>query len=257
MLSPLPSGCSRVEVCVTRTPARRLTLSASLLRGKAVPAGLVLALAGAGLAGCGGSSAKLNGEQHKTAAEVVADAEQALASARSVHLVGESTANGQKAHLDLRLTGPDAVGSITTGTANVSLITVGDTAYVKGYGAALAPAVAAKLRNTWIKQTTAAGQGSFTIEAISTSLTRAFTPSGPVSLGKLRGQRVVIVHGTDQGQPATIWVAATGPAYPLRLVGTTSGMATLDLLDYGAPVRVTAPASALDASQVAQLIKGS
>jgi hypothetical protein len=221
-------------------------------------AGIALTLAGAALAGCGGgSSGALNGEQHKTAAEVVADAEQALASARSVHVVGQSTTNGQKAHIDLRLTGADAVGSITTSATNVSLITVGNTAYVKGYGSQLSPAVAAKLRNTWIKQSTAAGQGAFTLEAISTSLTRTFTPTGSVTTGKLHGLPVVIVHGTDQGQPAAIWVAGTGPAYPLRLVGTTSGSATLDLLDYGAPVRVTAPRSALDATQVAKLINGS
>ena len=67
---------------------------------------------------------------------------------------------------------------------------------------------------------------------------------------------VVIVHGVDQGQAAQIWVAGAGPAYPLRLVGTSSGTATLDLLDYGAPVRITAPASALDATEVVKLISG-
>ena len=145
---------------------------------------------------------------------MVADAEHALATARSVHVVGDSTTNGQKTHVDLHLTGANAVGSIATGTANVSLITLGSTAYVKGYGAQLAPAVAAKLRNTWIKQSTTSGQGAFTLEAISTSLTRSFTPTGAVTRGKLHGQPVVIVHGTDQGQPAQIWVANTGPAYP-------------------------------------------
>lgn len=225
-----------------------------------MPAGWLLALAGvgAGLAACGsGGTAALNGEQNKSAAEVVADAEQALAYARSVHVIGDSTTNGQKAHVDLRLTGANSVGTITTGTANVSLITLGKTAYVKGYGSQLSPAVAAKLRNRWIKQSTTSGQGAFTIEAISTSLTRSFTPTGAVTRGKLHGHPVVIVHGTDAGQPAAIWVAATGPAYPLRLAGTASGTARLDLLDYGAPVHVTAPRSALDASQVAKLMHGS
>lgn len=220
-------------------------------------AGTLLAVAGAGLTACGGSGGALNGEQNKSAAEVVADAEQALASAHSVHVVGNSTSDGQKTHVDLRLTGSNAVGTIKTSTANVSLITVGNTAYVKGYGSQLSPAAAAKLRNTWIKQSTTSGQGAFTIESISTSLTRSFAPDGKVTRGKLRGQAVVIVHGTDQGQPAAIWVANSGPAYPLRLAGTSTGGASLDLVDYGAPVRVTAPRSALDASQVAKLISGS
>jgi hypothetical protein len=237
-----------------------MTLLAGAARSRTARAGALLAIAGAslpGIAACGASSGALNGEQNKSAAEVVADAEHALASARSVHVVGESTTNGQKAHIDLRLTGANAVGSIKTGAANVSLVTVGNTAYVKGYGSQLAPAVAAKLRNTWIKQSTASGQGTFTIEAISTSLTRAFTPTGSVTRGKLHGRPVVIVHGADQGQPAAIWVANTGPAYPLRLVGTSSGTASLDLGDYGAPVRITAPTSALDATEVAKLLNGS
>jgi hypothetical protein len=219
-------------------------------------AGTLLAVAGAGLTACGGSGGALNGEQNKSAAEVVADAEQTLASAHSVHVVGDSTSDGQKTQVDLRLTGSNAVGTIKTDTANVSLITVGNTAYVKGYGSQLSPAVAAKLRNTWIKQSTTTGQGAFTMESISTSLTRSFTPNGKVTRGKLRGRAVVIVQGSNQGQPAAIWVANTGPAYPLRLAGTSTG-ATLDLVDYGAPVRVTAPRSALDASQVAKLISGS
>lgn len=220
-------------------------------------AGLPLTLIGLGLAACGSGTGTLNGEQSKSAAEVVADAGQALASARSVHVVGDSTSDGQKAHVDLRLTGANAVGTISTGTTNLSLVTVGSTAYVKGYGAQLSPAVAAKLRNRWIKQSTTSGQGALTIEAISTSLTRSFTPTGAVTRSKLHGRPVVIVHGTDQGEPAAIWVANTGPAYPLRLVGTSTGSASLNLSDYGAPVHVTAPTSALDASQVAKLINGS
>jgi hypothetical protein len=230
-----------------------------------LPAGALLGLVGGPLTvgaalvltACGGGSATLNGEQHKSAAEVIADAEQALAAAHSVHVVAESTSGGQQAHVDLHLTGSNAIGSITTGTANISLITVGSTAYVKGYGSQLSPALAARLRNTWIKQSTAAGQGAFTIEAISTSLTRAFTPSGSVTRGQLHGRPVVIVHGTDQGQSAAIWIANTGPAYPLRLVGTATGTASLDLQDYDAPVRITAPTSALDATQVAKLTAGS
>jgi hypothetical protein len=253
----LPYEHSRVEAGVTRTPTRRITLLAGAARSRAACVAVLLAIAGAGLTACGnGSSGALNGEQNKSAAEVVADAEHALASARSVHVVGESTTDGQQAHIDLRLTGANAVGSIRTGAANISLVTVGNTAYVKGYGSQLAPAVAAKLRNTWIKQSTAAGHGTFTIEAISTSLTRAFTPTGSVTRGKLHGHPVVIVHGVDQGQAAAIWVANTGPAYPLRLVGTSSGTATLDLRDYGAPVRIKAPNSALDATEVARLING-
>ena len=232
---------------MTRTRTRRLTLRA----------GTVLAVAGAGLTACGGNGDHLNGEQHKSAAEVVADAEQALAGAPSVHVVGDSTSDGKKTHVDLHLAGSNAVGTITTDTANVSLITVGNTAYVKGYGSQLSPTAAAKLRDTWIKQSTTSGQGAFTIEAISTSLTRSFTPNGKVTQGQLHGRAVVIVHGTDQGEPAAIWVANTGPAYPLRLAGTSTGGATLDLVDYGARVRVTAPRSALDAGQVAKLITGS
>ena len=232
---------------MTRIRTRRIALRA----------GTLLVVAGAGLTACGASSDHLNGAQNKSAAEVIADAEQALASAPSVHVVGDSTSDGQKTHVDLHLAGTNAVGTITTGTANVSLITVGNTAYVKGYGSQLSPAAAAKLRNTWIKQSTTSGQGAFTIEAISTSLTRSFTPNGKVTRGNLHGRAVVIVHGTDQGQPAAIWVANTGPAYPLRLAGTSTGGASLDLVDYGAPVRVTEPRSALDASQVAKLISGS
>src|SRR3954467_8254746 len=84
----LPYRRSRVEVCVTRTPTRRMTPLAGAMRSRAVRAGTALTLTGAALAACGGGSGSgaLNGEQHKTAAEVVADAEQALASARSVHV---------------------------------------------------------------------------------------------------------------------------------------------------------------------------
>src|SRR3954453_17422811 len=67
----LPYGRSRVEVCVTRTPTRRMTPFADAMRSRVVRAGTALTLTGAALAACGGSgSGALNGEQHKTAAEV-------------------------------------------------------------------------------------------------------------------------------------------------------------------------------------------
>ena len=80
----------------------------------------------------------------------------------------------------------------------------------------------------------------------------ALAPTG--SVGKvtgatrttLGGKPVYEIHGTFSGAKATVYVAAQGPPYLVRIGQPTgSDQGTIDFSNYGQPVNVQIPANAV------------
>jgi len=72
-----------------------------------------------------------NGEDKKPASQVLADAKAALASARSLHLAGQSTAGGETVSLEVTLRGDDSAGTMTANADTARFVRTGSVTYVK------------------------------------------------------------------------------------------------------------------------------
>jgi len=124
---------------------------------------LLLLLALALLAGCGGSGKKGNGEAAKTVGQIVADTRATVLEARSVHVSGSGLSSGSPLALDLRLVaGKGGKGRITANGITFDMVRVGPAAYFKagpkfwqGFGGGTA---AALLANRWLKAPATTGK---------------------------------------------------------------------------------------------------
>lgn len=178
----------------------------------------------------------------------------ALTSARSVHVTGMFPANGRSERFDLRFAGSSAAsGSFTLNGAPVQVVTCDGAMYLKagqdGWAAMGNPAgTAGMLAGRWFKVSSAQAPGTtplslafFTAElAAHATMTRA-----TVTPGTLSGRQVAVITYPDGSK---LYIAAAGPAYPLRfdVTGDTGGRR--DFSDYGAAVHIVAPGGATDIS---------
>ena len=198
----------------------------------------------------------------------MSDARAALLAASSVRVTGTvnvmaAGTGGTTQRFDLRLTRvkntPAATGTVTTTsvtgtkrfTVTLAIIRVGGTLYIRGnreYYARIGPKAAA-VAGRWIslpasQDTSVAGLTDLSIVAAGLA-----APSNRASVaGTARiGSAPVIVLRPNSA--AKLYVAASGPARPLRLQRTldvsAGGDGTIDFADYDAPVTVTAPAGAI------------
>lgn len=114
-----------------------------------------------GIAGCGGGK-KTNGEEKKSAAQVVADAQAAVKSASIVHVVGGGSDNGRPIKLDLWVGDGKGKGQLEENGLSIDLVRVAKAVYVKA-GAAFwkqfaGAAAAALLHDRWVKVPTSPTQ---------------------------------------------------------------------------------------------------
>jgi hypothetical protein len=222
-----------------------------------VPASL---LAAALLAGCGSgsSSASSNGEASKPAAQVLADARTAATSASSLHVSGNIDSSGTAITLDLSLAkNKGATGSMTTGGLEFSLIRIGNTVYIKGSEAFLkhfAGPAGAAIKGKWLKASATSGQ-----LASLTPLTSPGALFGAIGSnhGKLandgattyKGRQVVEIRDTSDN--SKLYVAATGTAYPVAIVGGKKGQSgAIAFGDWNKSVPLSAPQGAIDISSL-------
>jgi hypothetical protein len=206
------------------------------------------------LAGCGGSGGtKSNGEAAKTAGQIVADAQAAVADATTVHVSGSADTNlAVNLHL---VAGKGGQGRITSNGLTFDIIRVGDSAYFKGGGAfwrQFGGAAAATLfKGRWLKAPASSGRlaslGPLT--DIDQLFTAIFSSHGKFKVGKettINGKPVVAVVDTEEG--GTLFVSTTGKPYPLGLRKTGSGSIVFD--EWDTPVKLAAPNGAVDLSQL-------
>ncbi len=232
-------------------------------------AGVVTAVAAMGAlvsfaaSGCGGAritAGTVNGLQNKTGAEVARDAAGAIGNARSVHVTGVIFSPRQR--YDVRIQGSDAGGTMTMPGGPAEIIIIGSKTslanpnpdiYLKA-----GPQVLKKLFGTsapvhylagrWLKlpQSSAAwlpGYG-FHLSDFTAALDTFLSPPGPtVRQATLGGRKVVVVSYRDGSK---LYVANTGPAYPLRWDDNGPGAGWADFTEYGADFHIAAPGNAVN-----------
>src|SRR3954447_13805668 len=201
----------------------------------------------AGPTGQPGPSGGITGRQWLQAAH------DAFAAAPSVHITGTAVRGADAYVVDVRLAGErGGTATIKTSGQTVQVVRIGDDAYVGGdlafwQSVTGDPAQARRMVGSFVKTTAADGNfGAFT------AFTRPATfaavlpdPAQPAVVGTTTtiGGRTAVAVRDRTG--STLYVATTGPAYPLRLDGLTDGQVVfLDLTDYGQPVPLTAPPTA-------------
>ena len=222
---------------------------------------LALVLTTAFLAGCGGSgkSAKPNHEESMPALRVLADAKSAATEARSAHVSGNIVSDGTPISVDLTMArGKGAKGSMSTNGLRFDLVRIGDTAYIHGsdefWKHFAGAGIAQLLHDRWIKASVA--QGRFRSLAPLTSLGLLFGKVASshgtlVNDGKAsyRGQPVVVIRDTSDG--SRLYVAATGPPYPVAITGRgKSRSGTITFGDWNRSVSLSPPKDAIDISQL-------
>jgi hypothetical protein len=150
-----------------------------------------------------------------------------------------------------------ARGQLSEGGLSFELIQRGKTLYLKGspafYRHIGGAAAAQVLEGKWLRAPSAnpefASLASITDlrQLVDTTLANheALTKG---SVTTVDGQKVIGVTDTSLG--GTIYVATSGPPYPIEIAkgGTGGGQITFD--HWNRPVSLTAPASALDISQL-------
>jgi hypothetical protein len=214
------------------------------------------AFAALALAGCGGGGSKSNGEASKPAAQVVADAQAAATSATIVHVTGAGRDNGQPLQLDLWVGNEKAKGRLVENGAGFQVVRLGNVVYVKGTDAFLkrfaGGAAATLLHDRWLKGS--ATSGPFAALAPLTDL-KTFFKGILGQHGKIenkgettyKGQKAVEIRDTTQG--GSLYVAASGTAYPVALAGGKQ-QGDVSFTDWNAAETVAAPKNAFDLSKL-------
>ncbi len=209
------------------------------------------------VAGCGGGSSS-NGEASKTPKQVVADAQQAISAASSVHVAGKISEGGTALGLDLSMVrGKGATGNLSEGGLSFDLVRIGNIAYVRGsdafYKKFAGAAVAQLLHGKWLKGPTSTGD--FASLAPLTDMKQFFSQltgshgtlknEGETSF---KGQKAVAIKDTTKG--GTLYIAATGKPLPLGIVGGGSNTGTVTFGDWNKDVTLKAPSGAIDLAKL-------
>lgn len=222
---------------------------------------LAAACGGNSSSGSSGSSAgSANGEAAKPAGQILADARKAALAASSVHVAGGIAANAGRITLDVSLLGSrGGRGRLAINGLGFRIIRIGNTAYFSGseafYRKLSNSAAASLLKGRWLKAS-ADSSSQFASFAQLTDMQKligaALKPQGtPTKAGPrtYHGQPVVALR--DGATGSILYVATQGPPYPVAIVNTRRRSAvTFDR--WGEPVALTAPANAIDFSQLAQ-----
>jgi hypothetical protein len=207
------------------------------------------------LAGCGGGSgSKSNGISDMTATQIVAQMQKDVSHAKSVHITGSGESGGTQLSLDLQLErGTGGSGHIEIGGYGFDIVRIDDKLYFKADAAALnhfAGAVVGKLlAGKWfVVPASSSGFGSFTpFTDLQKLMNQILTASGRVEKGdetKVADQPAIVLEDTKNG--GTLYVATTGPAYPLQLKPGKNRTGTISFTDWDQPVTLTAPKDALN-----------
>jgi hypothetical protein len=186
----------------------------------------------------------------RSAADLLRAARAAFAAAPSVHVTGTAVRGSDAYVVDLRLKGAaGGTATIRTSGQTVNVVRIGDIAYVGGdlafwRGVTGDDAQARAMVGSYVKVPARQGNfGQFTVFTQPDVVTAVLPdPAAPATVGPrttIGGRAAIPVRA---GDGSTLSVAATGPAYPLRLDGLASGQVVfLDFSDYGADVPLVAP----------------
>jgi hypothetical protein len=228
-----------------------LSLPRAAPRRAAISPALALAIAVAGLAGCGSSAD--NGVASKNASEILAAAKAAAQGATAVHVESQAAQGPLKLALNLELTSDGGRGEISLLGSSFEVIRIGDTFYLKGNPAfyqRLGINPARVPHGAWIK--TAANNSQFAQLSAFTDLPgevgRLLSTAKPVTKGTTtttNGQKTVELKQAGQLYTGKIYVATTGRPYPVQITKTGRETGRTTLTNWNQPVDLTPPTNAI------------
>ncbi|MGZ4651332.1 MAG: hypothetical protein ACXV3A_12445 [Kineosporiaceae bacterium] len=186
----------------------------------------------------------------RSAAQLLQAARDAFSGASSVHVTGTAVRGSDAYIVDVRMAGATGgTATINTSGQTVDVTRIGDVAYVGGdlafwRGITGDDNQARQMVGTHVR--TGASEGNF---ASFVQLTQPSTfaaalpdPAKSATVGPMSRIRGTTAVGVRDSSGSTIYLAASGPAYPLRLDGLARGQVVfLDFSDYGARVPLPAP----------------
>jgi hypothetical protein len=209
-------------------------------------------------AGSSTTSGGDNGVATKSADQIVSAAQHAAQAAKTVHVSGAVTSGGKQISLDLHLvSGQGGQGSIALSGANIQLVTIKSTVYLKAsqrFWSLVGNAqVGQLLKDRWLKAPSNSGVSSFNqFTDLHQLFTQLLSSHGKLSKGTkttVAGQSVIGVKDSTQG--GTLYVATTGQPYPVQ-VSKPGGGGSVTFDHYNDPISLSAPAGAVDASQLSK-----
>jgi hypothetical protein len=216
-----------------------------------------LLLTGALLTGCG-SSTSGNGVASKTPAEIVAGAKILADAANSVHVYGSLQSGGSPTSFDLYLlTSKGGRGQLSADGRSFEVIQIHGNVYIKGspafYSHIAGPSAAQLLQGRWLQAP--AGTGSLASIASLTNLAKLVDTTlpahGTLSKGAattVAGQKVIAVTDTSTG--GTLYVATTGPPYPVEITMGGAGGGSISFSGWNQPLSITKPPNPIDITQL-------
>jgi hypothetical protein len=168
--------------------------------------------------------------------------------AHSVRVQGTMIGGVPAEKFDLRYEGTSISGSSVEKGSTYEYITVGDRSYLKANAAGWeamgnTPDVANMMAGQWQRTGSAPSGEEWPSRAIFVSELglRESAQDATVAQATLDGRRVVVVTYPDGSK---LYVANTGPAYPVRLDVTGNGGGRRDFSQYGMQFHITAPENA-------------
>jgi hypothetical protein len=219
---------------------------------------LLLVVLSVAVAGCGGSSSSGNGVASKTPSEILAATKVASDAATSVHVAGSIVSGGSPITLDMHLlSGKGGRGQLSENGLSFDLIQTGSTVYIKGSAAFYkhigGTAAVQLLQGKWLKAPASSSDFASLSQLTDLHQLVGQTLANHGSLSKggtttVNGQKVVGITDTSKG--GTLYIATTGPAYPVQITkdGSSGGKVSFDSWDK--PVTIAAPANAIDVAQL-------
>ncbi|MGO9342515.1 MAG: hypothetical protein ACLP6E_08345 [Acidimicrobiales bacterium] len=206
--------------------------------------GIVAALAAAG---CSSSSG--NGIATDSVSQIQSSVEQAMGAATSVQINGTTFESGKTTTFQIAtFSSGDFSGTIEQAGNSLQLRKIGSTDYLKGTvgyyeSAGQSASVATLLGGNWVYGPDSQfGFGnSFSISSLVSSVKK---PDGTLSKGSsstINGQAAFSVNSSKGG---VMWVATTGPAYPIQLDDSSSSGGTINFSNWNQASAPVAPAGA-------------
>ncbi|MFC0551109.1 hypothetical protein ACFFHJ_09475 [Planotetraspora thailandica] len=177
--------------------------------------------------------------------EAFEQALKASGSAKSLHLRGAVKESDGTYKVDIKMVpGKGGAGYITINGQRLDLTVIGKTAYMKGdkafWTSAAGKDAASLLVGKYIKMTSTQSDFKDLISMFELDgLLGEVAPSdGATTLAEVDGTPAVAIKAEDG---STVYVAAEGDPYILRVGGPDGGSQNMDFLDYGKAVTLKAP----------------
>jgi hypothetical protein len=228
-----------------------LSLSRAAVHRTAISPALALAVAVAGLAGCGGSAD--NGVASKNASEILAAAKAAAQSATAVHVEARNAQGPLTLTVKLELTSNGGQAHITGLGLDFETIRTGNTLYLKGNTLLyqrLGINPARVPQGAWIK--TPANNSQFGQLAAFTDLksevNRLISSTGPLTKGATTttdGQKTIELKNSGKLYTGAIYIATTGKPYPIQITKTGRESGRTTLTNWNQPVSLSAPSNTI------------